>query len=109
MQAVLRFPPEILELHLVIFSSLFLYGILLFSGVHVTLESLMKDNQLKTTIKDLVRGSGRSYPVGENEVQVNEETAATSTEKQLVPNGDEKLPVASELTGIPQKETLAVH
>ncbi|KAG2687450.1 hypothetical protein I3843_09G052400 [Carya illinoinensis] len=77
--------------------------------VHVTLESLMKDNQLKTTIKDLVRGSGRSYPVGENEVQVNEETAATSTEKQLVPNGDEKLPVASELTGIPQKETLAVH
>lgn len=32
------------------------------AGVHVTLEALMKDNDLKNTIKDLVRGSGRSYP-----------------------------------------------
>lgn len=76
----------------------------------MTLESLMKDNELKTAIKDLVRGSGRSCPVGENEAQLNEETAATSTEKQVVTSGNEKLPLASEDSpGVPQKETLAVH
>ncbi|XP_078442924.1 disproportionating enzyme 2 [Wolffia australiana] len=30
--------------------------------VHVTLESLMKDKDLKAAIKDLVTGGGRSYP-----------------------------------------------
>lgn len=34
----------------------------LLSGVHVTLESLIKDNDLQTTIKDLVSWSGRSLP-----------------------------------------------
>lgn len=81
----------------------------LYSGVHVTLESLMKDNELKAAIKDLVRGSGRSYPVvEENEVEVKEETTATSTGKQQVANGKETMPLGSELTGVPQKETLAV-
>jgi len=32
------------------------------SGVHVSLESLIKDIELQTTIKDLVRWSGRSVP-----------------------------------------------
>ena len=32
------------------------------SGSHVTVESLLKDADLKKTIRDLVRGSGRSYP-----------------------------------------------
>ncbi|KAB1222667.1 4-alpha-glucanotransferase DPE2 [Morella rubra] len=77
--------------------------------VHVTLESLMKDNELKAAIKDLVRGSGRSYPVvEENEVEVKEETTATSTGKQQVANGKETMPLGSELTGVPQKETLVV-
>lgn len=31
-------------------------------GVHVSLESIYKDKELKTTIRDLVRGSGRSCP-----------------------------------------------
>ena len=30
--------------------------------MHVTLESLIKDNDLQTTIKDLVGWSGRSLP-----------------------------------------------
>ncbi|XP_074306803.1 4-alpha-glucanotransferase DPE2 [Silene latifolia] len=35
---------------------------------HVTLESLLKDQELKDAIKDLVRGSGRSYPPSEEEI-----------------------------------------
>lgn len=31
-------------------------------GVHVTLDSLMKDTDLKSTIKNLVSSSGRSVP-----------------------------------------------
>ena len=79
-------------------SLLLLCWILLYSGVHVTLESLIKDSELKSTIKDLVRGSGRSHPVGENEVQVNEESVAT-TEKQQVATW-----VVTRLNGVPQKE-----
>lgn len=69
----------------------------------MTLESLIKDSELKSTIKDLVRGSGRSHPVGENEVQVNEESVAT-TEKQLVATW-----VVTRLKGVPQKEIPMVH
>jgi len=36
-------------------------------GSHVTLESLLKDADLTKTIKDLVRGSGRSHPHGAEE------------------------------------------
>lgn len=32
------------------------------TGVHVTLDSLMKDIDLKSTIKNLVSSSGRSVP-----------------------------------------------
>lgn len=81
---------------------------MLYSGVHVTLESLIKDSELKSTIKDLVRGSGRSHPVGENEVQVNEESVAT-TEKQQVTTGKEELLVVTQLNGVPQKEIPVVH
>ncbi|KAJ8444385.1 hypothetical protein Cgig2_026589 [Carnegiea gigantea] len=34
---------------------------------HVTVESLLKDADLKKTIRDLVRGSGRSYPHDDEE------------------------------------------
>lgn len=81
---------------------------MLYSGVHVTLESLIKDSELKSTIKDLVRESGRSHPVGENEVQVNEESVAT-TEKQQVTTGKEELLVVTQLNGVPQKEIPVVH
>jgi len=35
---------------------------LIFSGVHVTLESLLDDKDIQATIKDLVTSSGRSFP-----------------------------------------------
>lgn len=39
---------------------------------HITLESLLKDERLKLTIKDLIRGSGRSYPsTKEEQIQEN--------------------------------------
>ncbi|MBA0597938.1 hypothetical protein Gorai_007719, partial [Gossypium raimondii] len=51
--------------------------------VHVTMESLIKDKELKTTIKDLIQGSGRSYPhIGEAERQLSRETAALALGKQ---------------------------
>ncbi|KAJ6332227.1 hypothetical protein OIU76_010588 [Salix suchowensis] len=43
--------------------------------VHVTLESLLKDKELITTIRGLVRGSGRAHPsVQETDEQGNRET-----------------------------------
>ncbi|XP_039000486.1 4-alpha-glucanotransferase DPE2-like [Hibiscus syriacus] len=44
--------------------------------VHVTMESLMEDKELKATIKDLISGSGRSYPRAEDVKQLSRETAA---------------------------------
>jgi hypothetical protein len=86
---------------------LLLFWILLYSGTHVTLESLIKDNELKSTIKGLVKGSGRSHPVGENEVQAKEESAATTAQTQQVATGKEKL-LVTQLNGVPQKEISAV-
>lgn len=39
--------------------------------MHVTLESLLGDEDLKITIKDLVMSSGRSYPISEYEMKKN--------------------------------------
>ncbi|KAL5994694.1 4-alpha-glucanotransferase dpe2 [Asimina triloba] len=56
--------------------------------VHVTLESLMKDSELKETIKDLVTSSGRSYPPAEGA----ENTAPISnTNSEQIENGVGKL------------------
>lgn len=69
--------------------------------VHVTLESLLKDKELKTTIRELVHCSGRAYPlVGETE--------AVIPEKQHAAAIHEKSPSAVQLNGAPQKETVAV-
>ncbi|KAI8562554.1 hypothetical protein RHMOL_Rhmol03G0044400 [Rhododendron molle] len=77
--------------------------------VHVTLESLMKDKELKSTIKDLIRGSGRSYPPtsGEIEVQAGREkgVATAAPTKQQVTAGLEKI---SLLNGSPKTEAVAV-
>ncbi|KAJ7976533.1 4-alpha-glucanotransferase DPE2 [Quillaja saponaria] len=74
---------------------------------HVTLETLIKDNELKAIIKDLVAGSGRSYPLGESDIRVNNVSAAATTEK--VANGGEKIYLTTESGGMPQKEVLVVH
>nr|XP_027066920.1 4-alpha-glucanotransferase DPE2-like [Coffea arabica] len=73
--------------------------------VHVTLESLLKDKDLITVIKDLVRGSGRSYPLQEPEVS---EGKGTVPEKQQAANGLEKVPQITQTNGISKKETVAV-
>lgn len=59
---------------------------------HVTVESLLKDADLKKTIRDLVRGSGRSYP-HENE----EPTEAPNQTSQVAHSN-----------GVAQREPVAV-
>ncbi|KAL6988102.1 4-alpha-glucanotransferase dpe2 [Sarracenia purpurea var. burkii] len=72
-------------------------------GVHVTLESLLQDKELNTIIKDLIRGSGRSYP------HVEEDEKGIASIKQQVTTGQEKISSAPHhLNGIPKKETVAV-
>jgi len=77
--------------------------------VHVTLESLMKDKDLKTTIKDLIRGSGRAYPPSSEEIHVQagrEKGVATAAPiKQQVTAGLEKI---SLLNGSPKPEAVSV-
>ncbi|XP_008796184.1 4-alpha-glucanotransferase DPE2 isoform X2 [Phoenix dactylifera] len=59
--------------------------------VHVTLESLLGDEDLKTTIKDIVRSSGRSFPVTVgSDMQENENNIACSVKKQIK-NEQEKI------------------
>ncbi|KAK3030340.1 hypothetical protein RJ639_038973 [Escallonia herrerae] len=77
--------------------------------VHVTMELLLKDKELKTTIKDLIRGSGRSYPPSrEAEVHVGHEKVRVAPEKQQVSNGQDKVALTSQLNGIPTSKGLAV-
>uniref|UniRef100_A0A803LZX8 4-alpha-glucanotransferase n=1 Tax=Chenopodium quinoa TaxID=63459 RepID=A0A803LZX8_CHEQI len=66
---------------------------------HVTLETLLKDQELKTAIKDLVRSSGRSYP------RDDDETLAASSK------GNQPNALASNIVqsnGVSQKEAVAV-
>lgn len=72
----------------------------LFLGVHVALEDLHKDKELKTIIKDLVGGSGRSQPPS-GEVRIQEEGALDQQKQQ-------RTHLVNQLNGAPQKETLAV-
>ncbi|KAJ6316874.1 hypothetical protein OIU78_020040 [Salix suchowensis] len=61
--------------------------------VHVTLESLMNDKELISSIKDLVCASGRSHPsIEETEAdkQGNQETIVMSTGKNQVAKGSGK-------------------
>ncbi|KAJ6756564.1 hypothetical protein OIU79_028868 [Salix purpurea] len=68
--------------------------------VHVTLESLMNDKELISSIKDLVCASGRSHPsVEETETETetdeqgNQETIVMSTGKNQVAKGQEKISI----------------
>lgn len=45
-----------------------LFFLIVNTGVHVTLDSLMKDVDLKSTIKNLVSSSGRSVPASGEDV-----------------------------------------
>lgn len=74
----------------------------------MTLESLLKDKGLTKAIKDLVRGSGRSYPLSEEvETQVTQHVRLVS-EKQQIVAGQDKLPLANKLNGVPKTETVPV-
>ncbi|XP_061369933.1 4-alpha-glucanotransferase DPE2 [Gastrolobium bilobum] len=72
--------------------------------VHVTLESLIKDNELKTIIKDLVLWSGRSVPPEDSE----EEAASLVSASSVTDAVSEKIRLSSESNGVPRKEPLAV-
>ncbi|XP_058079209.1 4-alpha-glucanotransferase DPE2 [Magnolia sinica] len=73
--------------------------------VHVTLESLAEDTDLKGAIKDLVVASGRSYPPAEGD----ENTAAISipATKQLE-IGEGKILQVTHLNGTPKMQSQAV-
>lgn len=73
---------------------------LVYSGVHVTLESLLKDKELKSNISEVVRCSGRSYPLqGEAEAVIPEKaTHEKKSPSAVLLNGGEA----------PQKEPVSV-
>ncbi|KAJ8449741.1 hypothetical protein Cgig2_001397 [Carnegiea gigantea] len=58
--------------------------------VHVTLETLLKDKELKKTIRGLVRGSGRSCPLDGQETGSTPAPAATN---KGTDQGDQEQPV----------------
>nr|XP_043619388.1 4-alpha-glucanotransferase DPE2 isoform X2 [Erigeron canadensis] len=59
--------------------------------VHVTIESLLKDTELTTTIKGLVRGSARSYPGQEEEAQPAVTNFSVVPEKQQIANDQDQI------------------
>ncbi|KAL3841131.1 hypothetical protein ACJIZ3_025722 [Penstemon smallii] len=65
--------------------------------VHVTVEWLLKDKELMTSIKSLVSGSGRSYPPS------NDDELLLEKSKQPIFNGKEEGPISNQLNGIPKK------
>ncbi|KAJ1404519.1 Immunoglobulin-like fold [Sesbania bispinosa] len=78
--------------------------------VHVTLESLLKDNELKTIIKDLVRWGGRSLPPEDSQVEGSLVSASSSVSgKQQFASAGEKIHHPSESNGVPPKDPVAVR
>jgi hypothetical protein len=79
----------------------------------VTLESLNKDNELKTIIKDLVRWGGRSIPPEDSQVEASLISTSSSadavSEKQQFAGISEKINHPSESNGVPSKGPLAVR
>lgn len=72
----------------------------------MTLESLMNDKELISSIKDLVCGSGRSHPsVEETDEQGNQETIVMITGRHQAAKGQEKISFEKQLTGVPRPET----
>lgn len=88
---------------------LFIY--FLNSGVHVTVETLLEDKELKGAIKDLVNSSGRSSPQVEGAfMQQNETTSVILiSDIRQFENGQGKISQVTQLNGIPQKESHPVE
>lgn len=74
----------------------------------MTLEALIKDDDLTSIIKDLVQGSGRSHPGKQAEKQVIQKPPVATTEKQQIASSKEKAHLETPLNGVPRKEKLAV-
>lgn len=73
--------------------------------VHVTMETLLKDKELTTVIKDLIRCSGRSYPSEETEM---DEDKLAIPESRLLDAGKERVLQTSQVNPISTKEAVAV-
>lgn len=73
----------------------------------MTMEALIKDDELTSIIKDLVQGSGRSHPGKQAEKQVIQKPLVATTEKQIA-SSKEKAHLETPLNGVPRKEKLAV-
>ncbi|GAA0156538.1 hypothetical protein LIER_14016 [Lithospermum erythrorhizon] len=67
---------------------------------HVTIETLLNDKEHMMLIKDLIRGSGRSYPLKKLEEDIG---SITLSGKQQAANRQEKVPLASCANGISDK------
>lgn len=67
----------------------------------MTVESLLKDNELTSTINNLVRESGRSFPSKGIE---GEASLASENKQQNV-----KTPISSVFNGVQPKDVLPVH
>lgn len=71
----------------------------------MTLESLLKDEELTKIIKGLVRGSGRSYPPSSKD-EAQDGVAVT---QQQISGGKEKLPLAAtQVNGVSETKSIAV-
>lgn len=113
---IMNFKLQLTKLDLLCFS-LFVFELLsgfkfqfgiAYSGVHVTVEALIKDKELVSTIKDLVSGSGRSHPGGQAERQASHKSAVATTEKQQIASSKDKVHLATPLNSVAH-ETLAVR
>ncbi|CAJ1916795.1 unnamed protein product [Sphenostylis stenocarpa] len=84
--------------------------------VHVTLESLIKDIELQTSIKDLVRWSGRSLPKEHSEIDASLVAALSVAEAVSVSSVAEAVSVLAEaisdkqkFASSPEKGVLRLH
>lgn len=85
--------------------------IFIFSGVHVTLESLLKDKEHIASIKNLVEGSGRSYPpLEDDESQLEKSTTHLDTLQKIAETGKEETRFDSPVNnGIPITDAVTVQ
>ncbi|KAK6944497.1 Glycoside hydrolase, family 77 [Dillenia turbinata] len=77
--------------------------------VHMTLERLHEDNKLKTMIKELVCGSGRSHPpVEEAEMRLDQEKVPVVPEKQQSCSNMGREALSTQSNGASKKPTLTI-
>ncbi|PIA53200.1 hypothetical protein AQUCO_00900054v1 [Aquilegia coerulea] len=77
--------------------------------VHVTLETLLGDKEFKLKIRNLVKGSGRSYPpIEEAVVEGIDIKESVNTEKMHIANGQGPTPRVSQSNAVSRREVDAV-